>query len=61
MNGKLSGFRILKSPEVDILADGVDSRLRKNRGLTPISQRKPLIVREQSCEMGCLTPVFSAT
>src|SRR5215831_15698739 len=34
------------------------SRLRKNRGLTPISQRKPLILRERSCEMGCLTPVF---
>src|SRR5262249_31415499 len=34
------------------------SRLRKNRGLTPISQRKPLILRERSCEMGCLTSVF---
>src|SRR5215471_18632744 len=34
------------------------SRLRKNRGLTPISQPKPLILRERSCEMGCLTSVF---
>src|SRR5262249_7098009 len=33
-------------------------RLRKSRGLTPISQRKPLILRERSCEMGCLTSVF---
>ena len=36
----------------------LSSRLVKNRGLTPISQGKPLIPREPSREMGCLTSVF---
>ena len=41
-----------------VLVARPSSRLEKNRGLTPISQRKPLILRERSCEMGCLTSVF---